>query len=342
MRKKPINVRIKTERPTLRAAALVHPYMLASSVTLPMEILSAASEASGRDARKVHFELLSDEGGAISTGSGLTLQSRRWAVDEALDFLVVPAIWRHPQRVLNRHPDQLAFLAQQVARGTLIASVASGSFLLAASGVLDDRVATTHWHWMERFAQQYPAVLLRRDLLITRSDNIYCVGSVNSIADLMVYLIGELFSPDIARRIENQFSPEIRQRFAPSRLPSHADTHRDEQIIDVQIELANRLNDHVSIESLANRHGLTTRTLVRRFKAATGTSVFAYLTQLRLEEARNLLRSTNLPIVDIAATVGIGNASHFSRTFRQHYDMTPRQYRAAVRGKAFAQSLPSD
>jgi transcriptional regulator GlxA family with amidase domain len=335
-------MRNKTERPLLRAAALVHDQMLASSVTLPMEILSAASEASGRSGLGVGFDLLSDADGPVTTGSGLTLQTRRWTADEPLDFLVIPAIWRHPRRILKNLPGQLAFIAEQVARGCLIASVASGSFLLAASGVLDGRVATTHWHWMDEFAIRYPAVKLRRDLLITRSDNIYCVGSVNSIADLMVYLISQLFSSGVAQRIEHQFSPEIRQRFAPSELPSHADTHRDEQIVDVQIDIAARIGEPLSLADLARRHGFTERTLARRFKAATGTSVGAYLSQLRLQEARNLLRSTNLAIVDIAATVGIANPSHFSRTYKQQFGVTPRQYRTAVRGKAFARDLPPD
>jgi transcriptional regulator GlxA family with amidase domain len=64
---------------------------------------------------------------------------------------------------------------------------------------------TTHWQWFDTFAHRYPRVQLERRQLITQSDNVFCVSSVNSVADLMVYLCGELFSPRVARHIENQF-----------------------------------------------------------------------------------------------------------------------------------------
>ena len=78
---------------------------------------------------------------------------------------------------------------------------------------------------------------LERRQLITQSDNVFCVSSVNSVADLMVYLCGELFSPRVARHIENQFSPEIRQRFSPSPVGAPKDLHHDELIADVQTQL---------------------------------------------------------------------------------------------------------
>lgn len=87
----------------------------------------------------------------------------------------------------------------------------TGSYLLAEAGLLDGKPATTHWNYFEQFSQRYPAVDLKSRHLITQSDNIYCVGSVNSIADLMVHMVEEWFGSRIARAVENQFSPAVSQ-----------------------------------------------------------------------------------------------------------------------------------
>jgi transcriptional regulator GlxA family with amidase domain len=215
-------------------------------------------------------------------------------------------------------------------------SVGSGSFLLAETGRMKGRTMTTHWQWFDAFAHRYPRVQLERRQLITQSDNVFCVSSVNSVADLMVYLCGELFSPRVARYIENQFSPEIRQRFSPSPVGTPRDLHHDELIADVQTELNRDLRAAPAMTALAAQLGVSTRTLMRRFKFATGVSVGQYLQQRRLDEAQALLRRTNLSITEVGVAVGLHDASHFSRMFREQTGLTPSAFRTAVRDKSFA------
>ena len=173
--------------------------------------------------------------------------------------------------------------------------------------------------------------------LITQSENIYCAGSVNSIADLMLHIVEEWYGGAIARTIENQFSPEIRQPFRAAAYQNEAQaSHHDEVILEAQQWLRDHLSEPESIAELATRLRLSNRTLGRRFKQATGVSPLAYLQNLRVAEARSLLRSSNLSIGEIAWQVGLQDASHFSRLFRRQVGMTPLQYRQAVRGKLFA------
>jgi transcriptional regulator GlxA family with amidase domain len=250
--------------------------------------------------------------------------------------LIVPAIWRQPQRVLRRHPEQIALIEQHVSAGGLTISVGSGSFLLAETGRMKGRTMTTHWQWFDAFAHRYPGVQLERRRLITQSNSVFCVSSVNSVADLMVYLCGELFSPRVARYIENQFSPEIRQRFSPSPVGTPRDLHHDELIADVQTELNRDLRAAPAVTALASQLGVSTRTLMRRFKFATGVSIGQYLQQRRLDEAQALLRRTNLSITEVGVAVGLHDASHFSRMFREKTGLTPSAFRTAVRDKSFA------
>ena len=338
MRIKPYNMKITPNTESLfRIAALTHEDMLASSLSLPFEILTGAAQALGRTGRqRLSTDCFSQAGGPLTIQSGLTLATRPLSELTRADLLIVPAIWRQPQRVLYRHPEQIAVIEQHVGAGGLTISVGSGSFLLAETDHMMGRTMTTHWQWFDTFAHRYPRVQLERRQLITQSDNVFCVSSVNSVADLMVYLCGELFSPRVARHIENQFSPEIRQRFSPSPVGTPKNLHHDELIADVQTELNRDLRATPAMSALASQLGVSSRTLIRRFKSATGVSIGQYLQQRRLDEAQALLRRTNLSITEVGVAVGLNDASHFSRMFREQTGLTPSAFRTAVRDKSFA------
>ena len=321
-----------------RIAALIHNNALASSVTLPMELSMAAGQAAGQvfDADN-HVSLLSPEGGKITTSGGLTVETK--AIDSVgtLDLLVISAIWRDPRRVLTKHPSLVPFIRRIAESGAAIAAVGTGSFLLAETGLLKRKAATTHWFWFDEFAKRYPEIDLRRDQLIVQSNNLYCAGSFNSISDLLVYLMGGFYNPEVARRIENQFSPEIRQRFRTTQLGSHMlQEHYDEIVMDLQWYMREKLRAPVSTIDFAGRYGLSERTLSRRLQRATGTTPWQFLLTLRMSEAATLLRTTNLSVTQVAAEVGITDSAHFARQFKKTNQLTPTQYRKAVRGKMFS------
>ncbi|MEL0136840.1 MAG: helix-turn-helix domain-containing protein [Halieaceae bacterium] len=320
-----------------RVAALAHEHMLASSVTLPMEILTGAAQSVDRRSRQpLSFECFSTQGGTIAVQSGLAIVTRPLHTLDHVDLMIIPAIWRHPNRVLRQHPDHIAAISRHIARGGLTVSVGSGTFLLAETNTMSGRSVTTHWQWFDTFADRYRDIHLERKQLITQSGQVFCVSSVNSVADLMVYLCSEIFSMRAARHIENQFSPEIRQRFSPSPVGAPRDLHADELIADAQIEIIRDLRAIPSVPRLADRLGVSARTLARRFKMATGLSISEYTLQRRLDEAQSLLRRTNLSVTEIAFAVGLADPSHFTRVFKRLLGLTPTRYRAAVREKAFS------
>ena len=324
-------------------AALLHADMLASSVTLPLEILTGASQALGRGGnRSLDIACFSEGGGELPIQSGISLNTLPLSDLAETDLLIVPAIWRQPHRVLKRESRHVDLIAQHVAAGGLTVSVGSGSFLLAETSLMTGRSMTTHWQWFNAFAQRYPSVSLERRQLITQSESVFCVSSVNSVADLMVYLCGEIFSPRVARHIESQFSPEIRQRFSPSPLGAPRDLHHDELVADAQTELLRDLREPVRLASLAASSGVSARTLTRRFKSATGVSISEYLQLRRLDEAQALLRRTNLSVTEVGSAVGIHDPSHFTRTFKQLTGLTPSAFRTAVRQKGFRVSKLPD
>tara|TARA_R110002049_G_scaffold7808_8_gene44102 strand:+ start:1520 stop:2509 length:990 start_codon:yes stop_codon:yes gene_type:complete len=323
------------------AAAVLYPQALATSITLPMEILQAASQMArvhARDAARVRFLLAAPTLTDMSLGSGIVLKPDIALADlPPLDMLLLPAIWRNPLPAVKASRDWADLLREQAERGTRICSVGTGSYLLAEAGLLQGKAATTHWNYFEAFSKRYPAVDLKTRHLITQSDNIYCAGSVNSIADLMVHLVEEWFGSAIAKAIENQFSPEIRRSFRAAAYQNEADSsHHDEVVAQTQQWLQLHLSSPVSVDRLAEQSGLSVRTLSRRFKRATGMAPLKYLQSLRVASAKDLLRHSNLTVGDIAWQIGIADVSYFSQLFRRHCGMSPLQYRNAVRGKLFA------
>jgi transcriptional regulator GlxA family with amidase domain len=308
------------------AAAMLYPDALATSVTLPMEILAAASQMASvrhRGEPRVRFLLTAPDSQTVRLSSGLTLKpDALFSELPALDLLLLPAIWRNPVPTINAAAPWLERLRDLGASDTRICSVGTASCLLAEAGLLRGRPATTHWNYFDHFARRYPAVQLQTRHLITQSGNIYCVGSVNSIADLMVHIVEDWFGSRIARAVENQFSPEIRQTFRDAAYQNEAQSsHHDEIVLEGQLWLQSNLGESISIAA--------------RFHTAIGLSPMEYLQSLRITEAKELLRQSNLSVSEIAWRVGLNDTSYFSKLFREQVGMAPLRYRGAVRGKLF-------
>lgn len=323
-----------------RIAAVLYPRALATSVTLPMEILRAASQVARTRSRKatgVELLLACESGRTERLFGGITLAADCSLADlPPLDLLVLPAIWRNPQPTVASARPWRDWLQGVAGSGTRVCAVGTGACLLAAAGLLDGRPATTHWNYATEFRRRYPEVNLKPRHLITQSDNLYCAGSVNSIADLMVHVVEHWYGNAVARAVENQFSPEIRRPFrAAAYQTGAAESHHDEMVARAQDWLREHLDAPVSLQQLAVSLQVSPRTLNRRFNAAVGSSPQAWLQQIRIGQARDLLKHTDLTIADIAWRVGLQDASHFSRLFRAHLGMTPAAYRSAVRGKLF-------
>lgn len=325
----------------IRVVAALYPRALATSLALPMDILLAAGNAAGVEHRgrsRVSFLLAGTDPVEIAGGMQMMPDI---GIDEVepCDMLLLPAMWRNPQPVLRQHRAWLDLLPRLAEAGTTICSVGTGSCFLAAAGLLDGCAATTHWHYFDEFARHYPAVLLKRRHLITQSENIFCAGSVNSGADLMIHLVEEWFGPRIARQIESQFSPEIRQPFRAHAYQSIGDSaHHDELVLTAQQRLQDRLHEQVTMESLAAELECSSRTLARRFNSAVGQTPGQYLRSQRLAAARELLRTTNLSVGEVAWRVGLHDVSYFTALFRKHTGQTPGRYRKSVRGKLFSPS----
>ncbi|MEY4588152.1 MAG: hypothetical protein RL497_228 [Pseudomonadota bacterium] len=316
--------------------------MLASSITLPLEQLSAAADfARAKSGSKAVapfvIQLASLDGLPKCAHSGVSLSAQATITDiEHSDITYLPALWRNPQRLLKQNRALLPWLKQQHARGNIIAGVGTGCCFMAEAGLLDNQAATTHWHYFDEFAGRYPHVKLLRDYFITRAGNLYCTGSVNSTADLTIQFIRQYYSMAAANHVERHFFHEIRNSGLHLGRPQWEQPHRDELIAQAQAWLGEHLENTLLMEQVAQHFGLSLRSFNRRFRAATEQTPLRYLHERRILLAKELLKTSNLSISEISLRCGYQDFAHFTQLFKKNLGTTPSQYRTTVRAKLFA------
>lgn len=314
--------------------------MIGTSITLPIEMLFAAKIiGSSLNAHYPDLTLMSASHDCkpLEMIGGLRLLPDCCYLDiDVCDLIILPALWRNPRQLLQRHPELLSWLQARYRDGALICAAGTGAYLMAGAGLLDGKPATTHWHYFDQFETLFPRVILKRHHLITQSGQLFCAGSVNSVADLMIHLISRFFDGSVAARVERQFSPEIRRPLNDILyFFERRNAHEDETIITIQQWLHEHLAEPISMRDLAEHFFLSQRSLNRRFKDATGQSPVEYLHHLRLTASRDLLKNTNLSIAELALHTGFQDASYFCRLFKQKNQVTPSDYRVSVRRKLF-------
>ena len=315
-------------------------HMLTTSISLPVEMLSAAvtySRLGGHKGTDLDMQLCTESGQPVLThGKLLLTPEQSLASAGTADLVLVPALWRNPMPVVRRSSATVEWLKQQHQQGAAFCVAGTGVALMAETGLLDQQPASTHWYYLNRLKQHYPSVHFKTHHLITRAGRIYCAGSVNSVADLMVHIIELSLGEKVARRVAQQFSHEIRRPFNQTHYADdHTTTHGDEGIVQLQAWLQSRLHEPVTSQQMQELTGLSQRTLNRRFRAATDMSPMGYLQKLRLNLATELLRDSNLSVTEIALQAGYNDPDYFSRQFKQEHQLSPSDFRRSVRGKLF-------
>jgi transcriptional regulator GlxA family with amidase domain len=233
------------------------------------------------------------------------------AIEDVTDthILLIPTIGGDIDTVLQENANQLVHIKRLQKQGADIAGNCTGTFLLAESGLLDNKVATTPWGYADKFRSHYPSVNLQSEKMVTEQDAIFCAGGGMAWIDLAILLIerycGHQVASDTAKSHVLDFSRPNQTVYASSR------QHKFHQDKDV-----------------AHEHNMTERTLIRRFKQACAITPIQYLQGLRLEQARKILETSMSPLESIVNSVGYEDLSSFTRLFKKNTGLSPSQYRA--------------
>jgi transcriptional regulator GlxA family with amidase domain len=330
---------------------LAFPQALASSMAIPLEMISAADtinslrnqqHRNSKSPASLRLTVASESTQPMHVTGGMTLlPSDTISNIPRSELIFVPALWGNPRAVVNMYPDTVAWLKHQYETGATICSVGSGSYFLAETGLLDKRAATTHWRYFDDFAARYPAIKLQRKRFITHQDKLYCTGSINAARDVMLHFIELLFNSSVADEVARHFTHELKRSYESLLLAvDQHNSHHDELIIKIQEWLQKHYQRDINMSELADRFGVNARSFNRRFRQAANKSPVEYLQEIRINEARQLLKHSNLSIAEIAFSVGYQDVSYFTGLFRRLHEVTPNAYRRLVRSKVFNVSNP--
>lgn len=313
---------------------------LASSITIPLEMIRAADVIRRiRERRSAEQTIIiaSHDGTPLTMSGGIMIQPEKSIAQiQKTDLIFVPALWGNPNSIVSHYPTLTQWLAEQYRTGAIICSVGTGSYFLARAGILDNRSATTHWYYFDDFQKRFPLVKLQRKRFITHADRLYCTGSVNAVRDVTLHLVERLFNPKIADEVAHHFTHELKRSYESMLLASEEkNTHHDEQIIKIQEWLQKNFALPISLKDLAERFDISVRSFNRRFRSAADKTPLQYLQEIRLEQAKALLKHSNLTVAEIAFAVGYQDTSYFAALFKRINAVTPNEYRHLVRTKLF-------
>lgn len=307
---------------------------LASAITGVVDLFAMAGVSWNRiqqqDVQRLFkVSIASPDGQPIRCINGLELQAHRsYQEIQTADIVVVPTIAAPIQDVLQQNPELIRFLKSAHADSTLIAGNCTGNFFLAEAGILDNRVATTHWGFQDIFRKHYPQVKLNADLMISRDQNIYCAGGGLAWFDLGLHLIERFYGFEVAMQSAKSFVIDYRRDSQLSySLLKIGQPHHDELVQNVQNWLEQHFHESFSLDDIATRFNVTTRTLIRHFKQALDLPPNQYLQAIRIEAARKRLEETDQAVDVIMQNIGYQDPSSFRRLFHRKTGLTPLEYR---------------
>ena len=267
-----------------------------------------------------------DEGELRATGGIRILADGDLSLLERADLILVPG-WRGIDAAV---PDALCdALRRASARGCQLLSICSGVFVLAATGLLERRKATTHWRYIEALKTRYPAIDVVEDVLYQdEGDILTSAGSAAGI-DLCLHVVRRDYGMEAANRVARRLViPPHRDGSQTQQLSRPVAQLRESQRLG---QLFDFLHQHLAlahtVDSLARRVGMSQRTFLRRFQDATGTTPTRWLLNERLLRAKDYLENSKLSIDSIAEQTGFGQAATLRHHFRQHYALSPARYR---------------
>jgi transcriptional regulator GlxA family with amidase domain len=245
------------------------------------------------------------------------------------DIIIVPTSGWDVMEQIARGTALLPWLRKWYARGAYIGGVCTGAAFLAEAGLLDDRVATTHWGVAEILRERYPQVRWQPEQFVTEDGRMLTSGGIYAAIDLSLYLVEKFCGHEIALQCAKSLLIGMpRRRQSGYSVLTLSRPHADEKIKAAEEQLRDNFERNLSIEELAARAGMSPRNFIRRFKAATGRLPGAYVQMLRIAMAKELLERGNDPVQLVCAKIGYEDVAFFRSLFRRHTGMTPGGYRS--------------
>ncbi|MCC8408844.1 helix-turn-helix domain-containing protein [Mucilaginibacter sp. UR6-1] len=229
---------------------------------------------------------------------------------------------------INANLELIPWIMKQYHQGAEVASFCTGAFLLAATGLLNGKKATTHVLATYDLARNFPQIDVQPEEVVTHDSGIYTSGGATNTFHLLLYLVEKYCSREVAVQIAKLFAIDMdrdRQNYFATFLPTK--DHTDTLIATAQQRMEEQYNKSATIEEIIGDIPSSRRNFVRRFKHATGITPIEYLQRTRLEGAKKLLEKTNQSISEVMYNSGYNDVKSFRQLFKKGVGLTPKEYR---------------
>jgi len=272
------------------------------------------------------FKVCSSDSGPLRATGGVTVEARsRLGELERAGTIVIPG-WKGA----NESPPArlLTALRRAHARGARLVSICSGVFVLAATGLLNGKRATTHWRYVDILRSKYPEIRVEPDVLYVDEEKILTSAGSAAGIDLCLHIVRQDFGAEIANQVARRLVvPPHRGGGQAQFIQEPVRKSAELGLAPVLRWLESNLDREVGVESLAQRAAMSPRTFARQFRRQTGTTPHQWLTHLRLLAAQRRLEQTDESMDQVAEAVGWQTATTLRQQFAKHLGTTPTSYR---------------
>ena len=251
------------------------------------------------------------------------------------NLIIIPSLNHNYQKAVKGNKLLIDWIAQQYKNGAEIASICTGAFMLASSGLLDGKSCSTHWAVADIFRSMFPQVNLQTDKLITDENGIYTNGGAYSFLNLMIYLVEKYYDRQAAIFCSKVFQIEMdRQSQSPFTIFTGQKLHGNEMVKKAQAYIESKLHEKISMEQLSSRFTVGRRNFDRRFIKATGNTPVEYSQRVKIESAKKAFETSRKTVNELMYDVGYSDVKAFREVFRKITGMSPLEYRAKYNKEA--------
>jgi transcriptional regulator GlxA family with amidase domain len=244
------------------------------------------------------------------------------------DLIIIPSLSHDYDTILSENKELIIWIREQYKAGAEIATICTGAFLLAATGLLDGKSCSTHWNAEAGFRRLFPNVNLLIDKLICSEQGIYTNGGAYSFLNLILFLVEKYFDRQTAIYCSKIFQIDIdRTSQSPFSIFETQKNHGDELVSKAQNYIEENLREKISFEELASKFATSRRNFDRRFIKATGNTPLEYLQRVKVEAAKNELEKGRKSVFDVMSDVGYLDDKAFREVFKKITGVSPVEYK---------------
>ena len=306
---------------------VIYPGALLLDLAGPLQVFEIANETSAARSTRYRILVASDAGGLVRTSSGVEVMTVPLDTLPRSDTVVV--VGGSGSHAAARNPALKRWLADQTASAARICSVCTGAFVLAASGLLEQRRAVTHWAWCSLLKEHSPSTTVLPDAIYVRDGQVWTSAGATAGIDLALALVEEDCGHGEAMRIARELVVFLKRSGGQMQysVPLQLQAAGDGSFNALHQWIQDHLDEDLRIDALAARAGMSPRTFARLYVQRTGRTPAKTVEALRLEAARHALQETRLSVKDIAVQCGFLEEDRMLRCFRRRLGVSPQEYR---------------